>query len=298
MNCVAEISGETGASEDQAVAALERLGVLGREVGPSSWEMTLPSDQVSTGRVRIDDGVIRLGAPLVGPQWPQDRLWELLNRNGSMGPGVRLGLSAGQRILLIGELVLENLCEIESRIGRIVADMTALDRTWNEEEESAATAADPASLCEEAGWEYTRRDDAVTVRLEANRHGTGMQAAAIPFSAIISVRSGILHCMAELISDDAPPSEPNCTAIAALLLHVATQIRLVRPAAVVDGRTSLVFESLLPGVSAWELGQALSAMSIAVRLCGPEIAALYRDADLAREFLRIRFPGFVGPGIS
>ena len=296
MTCATEIPGETGAREDQAVAALARLGVLGRRLGPSSWEITLDCDQVSTGRVRIEDGILRLDAPLVGPQWPLDGFWEILTRNGSAGPGVRLGLSTGRRIVLIGEIVLENVFDADDRIGRLLADMTALDSQWTEE--AADPAVDPAALCEEAGWEYTRREDSAVVRLEANRHGTGMQAAAIPFSAVISVRSGILHCMAELVRDDAPPPQPKSTAVAALLLHVATQIRLVRPAAVADGQTSLVFESLLPRASAWELGQALSGMSIAVRLCGPEIAALYRDADLAREFLRIRFPGFVGPGVS
>jgi hypothetical protein len=302
MICAAEISGETSAPADQAAAALARCGVLGRRLGPSSWEITLPSDQVCTGRVRIEDGMLRLDAPLVGPQWPLESLWGILPRNGWSGPGVRLGLSTAKRIVLIGEIVIEHVLDVDDRIGRLLADMTALDRQQKDEAADMAidadAAIDPAALCEEAGWEYTRRDDAVVVRLEANRYGTGLQAAAIPFSAVIRIRSGILHCMAELVRDDAPPPEPNAAAIAALLLRVATQIRLVRPAAVVDGQSLLVFESLLPSASAWELGQALSAMSIAARLCGPETAALSRNADLAREFLRIRFPGFVGPAGS
>ncbi len=298
MTCVAETSAdETVARKERAVAALARLGALGRQLGPSSWEITLASDQVSTGQVRFDDGVIRLAAPVVGPQWPPDRLWEILNRNGLAGPGVRLGLSQGRRILLIGEIVLENVCEIESRIGRLLANMTQLDRTWNED---SAGPADPAALCQEAGWEFTCRDNAVVVRLEANRRGMGMQAAAIPFSALINAHGGVLRCVVELAGDDAPPPEPNRAAVAELLIRVAAQIRLARPAATaVDGRNALIFESLLlSSASACEFGKALSALSVAVQLCGPEAAALYRDADLAREFLRIRFPDLVGPGVS
>ena len=298
MTCMAEIASDPGACEDKAVAALENLGVLGRQLGASSWEITLQSDQVSTGRARIDDGMIRFAAPLVGPQWPPERMWEMLERNGLMGPGLRFGLSGAHRAVVIGETVLEGSSDVDLRVRRLIGGMTTLD--CGENAEYTAAAVDPAALCEEAGWEFVRRREAIVVRLEANRHGIGLKPAAIPFSATVHAEKEGLRCAVELATDDLPLGTPNRSALAALLMQTGNQIRLVRPAArLVDGRSIVEFESrLLSSASAFELSQTLCALSVAVRLCGPEAAALYRDSDLAGEFLRIRFPSHVGLGIS
>ena len=159
MTCITEISAETGTRGEQAVAALTGLGVLGRRLDASSWEISLPSDQVSTGRVRIEDGTIRFEMPLVGSRWPTDGLWEILNRNALAGPGVRMGLSTGRRIVLIGEVAIDSVSDIEGQVRRLLNDLTALDGPMNED--IADTVIDPAALCEEAGWEFTRRDEAL-----------------------------------------------------------------------------------------------------------------------------------------
>ena len=102
-----------------------------------------------------------------------------------------------------------------------------------------------------------------------------MKPAAIPYLAIVTVRSGMLRCVAELVRDEGLPPEPNCAAVATLLLQVATEVRLVRPVNLAGNQTRLGFESLLSSNSAQELRQTLSALSIAARFCGPEAAALF-----------------------
>jgi hypothetical protein len=153
-----------------------------------------------------------------------------------------------------------------------------------------------AGACAESGWPFTERASVCLVRLEVNRE-------AAPFHARLRrAADGGIRAWVDLtaaarelgegggaaLAEEASPESPACrAAVDAMLADVSTRMRLVRgvcndgPA----GRTA-GFEVSIPAPGGGEqVAEALSALSVACQLAGPETQLLMSDPVIAGLYL-------------
>lgn len=153
-----------------------------------------------------------------------------------------------------------------------------------------------ADICAESGWAFVERGGECIVKLEVNRDGA-------PFSARVGRAAGggvsawaHLAAAAAEIDEGSNPNEttglahdfPVCREAAETVFsQLANRVSLVRgifrksPAATTAG-----LEVLLPADCGGEqLADALSALSVACELAGPEIRLLLSDPDASEPYL-------------
>ena len=110
-----------------------------------------------------------------------------------------------------------------------------------------------------------------------------------PFQAVVKPGSnGGLVASVTRAGGREPARVSHRRALALLLLSASRSVRLARAAAVeeADGRFEARLEAALrPGAGAGDLTDALSALSVACRWCGPEAELVHENSLIAETYL-------------
>ncbi len=271
------------------VIALSRLAPLAAEAltefeaAPAAnarnrWELASHRAPITA---ELDGPWLVMSAPLAGALLPR----EMLERNTSLPGLLKLTPPADGEAQLRAEIPLDEDSGPIIRGTRrgFSAAIAALagEEVPGEDSGALLCASQDAikRLCDEAGWASAPRGvNACSVELECP--GTFLQAMIAPLGE--GVRASV-----ELARCDEPAAQ-SVAAIVALMLRAGAAVRMARPSlSGSEDRVIPVFEVNFPAApTAAQLAHALSALSVAARLCAEEVAAL-RDPDVAGEFLAL-----------
>ncbi len=269
------------------------------QVASGEWRMLLHRSADLTVTVRtIGDAWLVLTAPLPSLHVVSlscEDLWTLLEWNGTLPGGVRFALLPDTRFVsLQTEIAVDRETNLTTRVAEACAGFHA---AWikihkNKEEQvgkvlticassASKSACDLPLLCREAEWPFTERPDGrVVVELDAPRETaiatlTQHQGKSVHIAVALALADALVH--------------PCRQALGLVLLTVCGVVRMIR--AVVEqnegrpvGRFEVDFGST---PTATELAHALSALSVAVRLCGRELQVLQHDERIATEYLTL-----------
>ncbi len=282
-------------TDTNVLTALKRHAARVEQAGPGRWRLWLRNGAAHQGTARVESGWLTVDfAPAGRP--PADP-WAMLLANAEAPAGVKLTMDEGCGTShLIGELSLafDESCELDRRVGELlggvggVKDLLTVSKGGKRpaaheggapREVSAPPDAPAAELCREADWPFTERSEGcVAVALEVQRQ---------PFQAVVKPGSnGGLVASVTLAGGREPPRVSHRRALALLLLSASRSVRLARAAAVeeADGRFEARLEAALRlGAGAGDLTDALSALSVACRWCGPEAELVHENSLIAEK---------------
>ncbi len=284
-------------TDADVLTALKRQASRVEQAGPGRWRLwlSLRNGASYRGTARVESGWLTVDFAPAG-RLPADP-WATLLVNAEAPAGVKLTMDEGCGTShLSGELslALDEACELDRRVGELLSGVEDLSTASkggkrsaaHEGGASSAVASVPpapaaAELLQEAGWPFTDRSEGcVAVTLEVQRQ---------PFQAVVKPRSnGGLVASVTLAGGREPPRVSHRRALALLLLSASRSVRLARAAAVeeADGRFEARLEAALrPGAGAGDLTDALSALSVACRWCGPEAELVHESSLVAETYL-------------
>ncbi|MHC4776455.1 MAG: hypothetical protein ACYTBR_14485 [Planctomycetota bacterium] len=284
--------GDRQTTDDLVFAVLKRHAPAVKEVGPGAWDLRLVNGAVSAATARARSGWLTLDLELSGRALPDD-YWALLHRNAGTGAGVKFVLDeTGRSCRLRAELALDldEPAELEAHVEALVArvkDASAnLRRKKAQAKDRDGATADvaPAPIAryvEEAGWPFVERSEGrVAVPLEVSRRVIHAVVEPTPEGGVV--------VSAALTNGEVPPAGANREALAVLLLTVTGRVHLARASALDQpgGGVATRLETVLPpACNAQHLHHALSALSVACRLCVLEAEVLHADAVVAETCL-------------
>lgn len=236
---------------------------------------------------RVVDEWLVLEAPLAadGPSAAET----LLAVNAVLRGGIKFVFTPERRPCLRAELPWDEERASDAARATAIADLEEVRARSPEMNEAGALAVRASGsppgealsqAAAECGWPVTsRRDGSLAAELEV----PGGQGQA-RFTAL---DSGGSLAFAEVAAwEDAAPDSRR--AIATLLLLAGRAVRGARPALrAAEGKPVAVFEARLPvAPSPADVVDALSSLSLAVRLCGAE-AGFFFNKQIAREYLEV-----------
>jgi hypothetical protein len=272
--------------------ALKRHATGVKEVASGAWDLRLANGAVGACTARARPGWLTLDFVLPEPATPDDP-WDLLHRNARTGAGVKFALDAADRTpRLLGELSLDldEPADLDQHVESLLArgeDASAelrLKKAQAEDRDGATPDVPPALVArcvEEAGWPFVERSEGrVAVPLEVSRR--------VIHAVVAPTAEGGVNVSAALTNGEVPPAGANRDALAVLLLTVTGWVRLVRAAAIEQpgGGVATRLETVLPpACGAQHVHHALSALSVACRLCVLEAEVLHDDAVVAETCL-------------
>jgi hypothetical protein len=268
------------------------------QVASGEWQLLLHrnGDLLVTARA-LGEAWLALSAPLPSlhvASLPCDELWTLLEWNGTLPGGVRFAVLPGARIVhLQAEIPTDHEAILSARVVEACAGFhAAWAKVHGNKEEQAETlntcfaptpdkTCDLPSLCREAEWPFIERSDGrVTVALDVP-HET--------FSATLTRRRDeSVRLSVELVQAETLPY-PCRQALGLMLLTAGGVVRMARPVfeQSADGPVVRFEVKFASPPTATEFAHALSALSVAVRLCGREIQVLRQDEKIAKEYLTL-----------
>ena|SRR2546425_3574053 len=268
------------------------------QVTSGEWRVLLhrSADLIVTARTTSEAWLV-LTAPLPFLQVASlscEELWTLLGWNGTLPGGVRFAVVPGARFAdLQTETAVDRETNLTARVAEACAGFHVAwakvhgDRDAQTEALTICSApvseatCDLPSLCREAEWPFSERPDGrVAVELDAPRE---------PAVATLTQRQGEgVRVSVELVLADAL-TQPCRQTLGLVLLTAGGVVRMIR--AVVEqneDRPVVRFEvNFSSAPTATELAHALSALSVAVRLCGREVQVLQHDEGVAKEYLAL-----------
>lgn len=287
------VSYQTGKRELVIGEALQKCASLVETTGPKSWNFILNNGRMLLVAAHADDEWLHLRAPLEGDAALKMDAWKLLRLNHQLGHG-RFALAPSEQTPhLRAEIALDEEVNLARRLQEACAGLKAgagslygektkehmqLHPNITTDEATPQANSELRRLCEETGWQFDEKTATkFVVELEA---GNGFYQAAIEERG-----EGSVHIAVELARDETF-SEWSRRAVGLMLLRACGVVRFAR--ASVRERSEQVtalFEVVFPTLPAVvELNHALSALSIACRLCGREVAAM-QDERVARNYL-------------
>ncbi len=283
-------------TDADVLTALKQQASRVEQDGPGRWLLSLRNGAAAhQGTARVKSGWLTVDFAPAGR--PSADPWAMLLANALAPAGVKLTMDeACGTTHLVGELslALDERCELDRRVGELLGGVGDLLTTSKGKKRPAAhqdgassavslvpPAPAAAELCREADWPFTERSEGcVAVALEVQRQ---------PFQAVVKPRpNGGLVASVTLAGGGEPPRVPHRRALALLLLSASRSVRLARAAAVeeADGRFEARLEAALrPGAGAGDLNDALSALSVACRWCGPEAELVHESSLIAKTYL-------------
>ena len=200
---------------------------------------------------------------------------DLLARNGVLRGGVKFGRNGHTEIRV--EIPLEEDAPVAAAIREAwIGFESALSGEASPSTEPPVAPDSLAALCAEAGWPATPRADG-SLAVELETRGAFVQCSLEAGRASVA--------LASFLASEGDSS----AAISALLLEAACGVRMARPVVETrDGEVRPRFEVVFAAPpDAAQLAHALSALSVAWRLCGEEAKAL-KKKDVAGEYLALR----------
>ena len=208
--------------------------------------------------------------------------------------GVRFALLPDARFVsLQAEIAIDHETNL---IARVAETCAGFHNAWvkvhgNKEEraEALSTCSAPVtektcdlpSLCREAEWPFTERPDGrVAVVLDTPRDTAFAMLTQCPGKG---VRIAVELMSAEVLA------EPCQQALGLMLLTIGGVVRMTRAVAEQNADRAIVRFEVNFGSppTATELTHALSALSVAVRLCRREMEVLQQDERIAKEYLAL-----------
>lgn len=265
-----------------------------KQTGSGQWAFQLSNGAPLQVAAQVADGWLELDAPVsTGKKCASikpTQLWNLVRWNTGLPGCAKFAVMPGRRSAhLRAEIPLGDDVPLTERIGQTCRGYTkALGRFHGSGDSSQdgrgglcdrqdkAPQEDVKALCKAAGWEFSERRSGLSVELD------------VPggfYQATLDQRtSGGIGVSVEIVTVESPAKE-TCRSLGLLLLRACGIVKMAR-AAVHDGdkRTAVRFEVILGGCPvAAEINHALSALSVACRLCGQEARAL-QDEAVAREY--------------
>ncbi|MEE9229913.1 MAG: hypothetical protein V3U86_04335 [Acidobacteriota bacterium] len=259
--------------------------------------LPLSGEAARRAKVRIDAGWIVLQVPL--SNHVDTPLWRLLSLNAHL-PGLsKIVLSSGwDEPVLLAEIPLDDESNVDERVEREFGDfekaMAAVSSAGTGNSSFSESEASPSQfspggncdlqvLCRDAGWSATPRDDgSMAVGLETRGEGIKYRAR------VAAHRQGGTRVSVSL-ADSHAFSRVSRNALGIFMLRASGSFRMVRASFKrSDPRWMLALEVCFPAsVDPPGLNHALSALSVACEVCGPESAALTAK-ECASKYLRSR----------
>lgn len=272
--------------------SLKKCAPLVEADGQAKWNFILNNGSMLLVTAQADDDWLHLLAPLDAQATRVDA-WQLLRLNHQLASGKFALLPGEDAAHLRAEIPLDEEVDITRRLQEACAGFKAAAGSLHGEkmkeharpfpvigstETSQQKASELTRLCQEAGWQFTERSATkLAVDLEV---GDGFYQAMIEERA-----NGEVLVFVELARDESF-GEWSRRAMGAMLLRASGIVRFTRAAlSETDGHAAALFETMFPTMPcAVELDHALSALSIACRLCGHEVAAM-KDEAVARNYV-------------
>lgn len=256
------------------------------EIGPGAWALPFGEGPGGLVYARLEGDWLRLATPGLG----EGAGIEALERNTQLGGFAKLAVDTVPSVLHArAELPFEpreafarildpTLVGVARVAGHVPPAGLSDEPSAEAEEEDARTLQE---VCAAAGWASdVRSEELVSVDL-------GIPHAAPRAIVERSAESGVVRVSATFVRVSSP-SEVRRDAVARFLLRAASEVRMVRPVALIDE------DQVAPGFevrfettpTSSQLGHAIAALHVAVRRTGREVAALGADEGLAGAFLR------------
>ena len=285
-------------------AGFAGLGLTPRQAGYRCWDVSTSFTDTAGMSARLEGGWLLLDMPCNGTGRDRPER-DLLAWNGLLAGGAKFALAPSDRTVRVrAEIPFEDDPDLHALLAEALEGFRQAQQVLREGSISApapdgpaappsASRSEPAGarladLATEVGWPFvTRSSERLAVELDGGR--TFHQAILEEYSG------GAIRATVELVSWDSASPESSA-ALAVLLLATGGLVRLARPVledsgAGVGARFEVRSSALR--TPAW-LGRALSALSVACRLCGRE-AAVLADAGIARDYLALRGLGVHRP---
>jgi hypothetical protein len=258
---------------------------------PWSWQCVVENGARLPLAASFDEGFLQLVCRPDAMHKTALALEDAMLRNKSLAGGVRLALcSAGCGLHLRTDLVVLDENQLRDRMEWALEgfhDGTRLLESPDAHNEGSSLQAAPVSdaaladLLRECSWPCAERG--------ANDFSAELDASAAP-PARIRMNGSNLELSVELLRCDAA-AEITRQALTLYLLTASSSLRMARAyAAHADGQISFGFLVSLPSTpAAEEIQHALSALSVAYRMCARETHVLLHSAA-ARHYLAARNP--------
>lgn len=269
-----------------------------QSVGGGLWKIGFAAGTPFVASAVVEEQWLAVEADLATAACPEraEQLQGWLEQNAALGAGAKLVLMPGDFRLRLRADVPLGEGESPVALGRLagMAMKEALGRLAGGEvgvqaggagaggpEEDGGSISSLETLCEEAGWRFSRR---------------GSQSLAVALDgpdgscqAILARRRGLIKIRVHLGCCEGA-GEASACALALMLLTVGGAVRMVKPTAEREGgRTLLGYEVSLPdSAMPGQLDRALSALSVACRQCGPREVQALLDESVAQKYFAVR----------
>ncbi len=290
------------ASREQTIAArLRASGAVVEPVGARRWRVAMPGAHPFRGTARLDgDWLVLTAAAGHGDAVFADlreAAWELLGRNASIAGGGKFAWPAGEsKPRLCAELPADEEINLAERVADICSGL-ARAAAWLSP--SGADARAPAAFIAPGALPATEIAEPIRDQLQE----IGWPVVTWANGAVlVELDVPEQFCQARIEEGDeedlrlAVPIAsvgawaPTCRrALAALLTDACGVVRMARASLVSedDGMAARWEVILGPNPAQPELTHALSALSVACRLCAREAQAL-EDEKVAEHYLAVR----------
>jgi hypothetical protein len=274
--------------------SLKKCAPLVQTIGRAKWDFILNNGSMLLVKAQADDEWLHLQAALEIDAAHACDNWKLLQLNHQLDAG-KFALSKGEETAhLRAEIPLEDEVDLQRRLLEACAGFkVAAGCLHGEKSKERAklypligpdeageqkSASELARICRDSGWQFTERSEGkLAVELEAV---DGFYQAMIEEQP-----AGEVRVFVELARDESF-GEWSRRALSAMLLRASGLVRFARAAISEDGgQEAALFEVMFQSLpSVVELSHALSALSIACRLCGREVTML-RDERIAKNYV-------------
>jgi len=275
-------------------AALHRSADSVKQTSTGRWDCVLRNGAVCTGAAWIEDGWFAVRADAEGSDAAVvdgGAMWRRLTDDAHLEGGAKFALRPGCRevrvhvdIPLTGQadrLIerIDRACRgVKGAFARLAG--TATDETPRVcgEFETAAVKA----WCEEAGWIASERS--------SGDLAVGLDVPGRSDQAVIAAAGDSELRLETLLVDYREMSPITRRALGLMLLTAADAVRLARPVGFESDDLAAVgfIADVDQAANVGELHEALSALSVACRICGNEIEAVADDETTAQQYLSAR----------
>ena len=244
-----------------------------KQITPMKWSVGLLNGHAHHGTVFVDGMWLQFQfSKDAAPASPE----EVLHRNAGLYGPAKLCVDVTNAEVACAEAPITDGFRAEERVAETVQGLrqALFGGKGREKKPGPKKTCELDRLLDEAGWGFTKRGEAYSVRLD-----TG----ASYHSASLFDKFGAVNIRTVLGTGWETHSKVTRTAVGFALLRASAIVRMVR-ATVQNGEFS--FEAgFATGPDSVELGHALAALSTACRVVGQEVAGLLENEQLARIYL-------------
>jgi len=288
--------------EEAVASGLAKCASRVEHVATARWRLSFDNGQVLPATARIDDAwlVIDAAVPQRGRKTRRSpkRLWDLLRLNAQIASQARFVVRPSDRsVHLRAEMPLDEEGGASAERARLAGEgckaafkrfvgngrcHTALADDASRAAEAGGAGCDLVALCGDTGWDCAER--------ASGSVSVGLDVPSGAYRALVAARQEDVVSLSVDVADCESMKARSRNALGLMLLTASGIVRMVRAAAGASGDRQMARLEVIagPAPTATELVHALSALSVACRLCGAEARALQGDEEVARRYLSSR----------